>query len=137
QGALVSAMVGREVALAGGREPGEAAAAGEVVVQARGLARRGALQPVDLELRAGEVLGLGGLLGSGRTELARLLFGLDRADAGELRIGGEAVQLRHPAEAVARGLALCPEERQSEGQDAWLAVRENSVVELLAARRRW
>ena len=137
QGALVSAMVGREVALAGGRGPGEAAAAGEVVVQARGLARRGALQPVDLELRAGEVLGLGGLLGSGRTELARLLFGLDRADAGELRIGGAPVQLKHPAEAVARGLALCPEERKTEGIVAGLSVRENIVLALQARRGWW
>ncbi len=137
QGALVSAMVGREVALAGGREPGQAAAAGEVVVQARGLARRGALQPVDLELRAGEVLGLGGLLGSGRTELARLLFGLDRADAGELRIGGQPVQLKHPAEAVARGLALCPEERKTEGIVAGLSVRENIVLALQARRGWW
>ncbi len=137
QGALVSAMVGREVTLAGGREPGQAAAAGEVVVQARGLARRGALQPVDLELRAGEVLGLGGLLGSGRTELARLLFGLDRADAGELRIGGQPVQLKHPAEAVARGLALCPEERKTEGIVAGLSVRENIVLALQARRGWW
>ena len=137
QGALVSAMVGREVTLAGGREPGQAAAAGEVVVQARGLARRGALQPVDLELRAGEVLGLGGLLGSGRTELARLLFGLDRANAGELRIGGQPVQLKHPAEAVARGLALCPEERKTEGIVAGLSVRENIVLALQARRGWW
>ncbi len=137
QGALGSAMVGREVALAGGREPGEAAQAGEPVVQARGLARRGALQPVDLEVRAGEVLGLGGLLGSGRTELARLLFGLDRADAGELRIGGQPVQLKHPAEAVSRGLALCPEERKTEGIVAGLSVRENIVLALQARRGWW
>src|SRR5690606_12028121 len=86
QAALVKAMVGREVELAAGRDAGAATAAGSaVVVEARGLARRGALHPVDLQLRAGEVLALGGLLGSGRTELARLLFGLNRADAGELR----------------------------------------------------
>src|SRR5690606_220044 len=137
QGALVTAMVGREVALAGGREAGGSAQVGEVVVEAQGLARRGALHPVDLQLRAGEVLGLGGLLGSGRTELARLLFGLDRADAGQLRIGGEAVQLKHPAEAVARGLALCPEERKTEGIVAGLSVRENIVLALQARRGWW
>ncbi|MDH5832522.1 sugar ABC transporter ATP-binding protein [Luteimonas kalidii] len=135
--ALVKAMVGREVALAGGRDadtrvPDDA----PVVLEARGLARRGALQPVDLQLRAGEVTGLGGLLGSGRTELARLLFGLDRADAGELRVGDRAVQFRHPAEAVARGLALCPEERKTEGIVAGLSVRENIVL-ALQARRGW
>lgn len=135
--ALVKAMVGREVALAGGREagtpvPGDA----PVVLQAHGLARRGALKPVDLQLRAGEVMGLGGLLGSGRTELARLLFGLDRADAGELRVDDRPVQFRHPAEAVARGLALCPEERKTEGIVAGLSVRENIVL-ALQARRGW
>ena len=137
QAALVNAMVGREVELAGGRDaahrvPADAA----IVADARGLARRGALHPVDLQVRAGEVLGLGGLLGSGRTELARLLFGLDRADRGELRIGHAEVDLRHPADAVARGLALCPEERKTEGIVAGLSVREN-VVLALQARMGW
>ena len=138
QAALVAAMVGREVALAAGR--GAASQARDdapVVVEARGLARRGSLQPVDLQLRAGEVLALGGLLGSGRTELARLLFGLDRSDRGELRIGGEAVDLRHPAQAIARGLALCPEERKTEGIVAGLSVRENIVLALQARRGWW
>src|SRR5690606_99998 len=125
------------VELAAGRDAGAATAAGSaVVVEARGLARRGALHPVDLQLRAGEVLALGGLLGSGRTELARLLFGLDRADAGELRFDGEPASLRHPADAVAHGLALCPEERKTEGIVAELSVRENIVL-ALQARRGW
>ena len=136
QAALVSAMVGRQVALAAGREPAEVPADAPVVVEARALGRRGSLHPVDLQLRAGEVLALGGLLGSGRTELARLLFGLDRPDTGELRVGGEAVALRHPADAVARGLALCPEERKTEGIVAGLSVRENIVL-ALQARRGW
>lgn len=135
--ALVTAMVGREVELAGGRQDDQAVAAGEVVAQADALARRGSLHPVDLQVRAGEVLGLGGLLGSGRTELARLLFGLDRADAGQLRLGGTEVELRHPAEAVARGLALCPEERKTEGIVAGLSVRENIVLALQARRGWW
>jgi len=87
-------------------------------------------------LRGGEVLGLGGLLGSGRTELARLLFGLDRAETGTLRIGGQAVRLHGPADAVAHGLALCPEERKTEGIVAELSVRENIVL-ALQARRGW
>jgi simple sugar transport system ATP-binding protein len=107
------------------------------VVEARGLGRRGSLQPVDLQLRAGEVLGLGGLLGSGRTELARLLFGLDRADRGELRVEHIPVDLRHPADAVARGLALCPEERKTEGIVAGLSVRENIVLALQARGGWW
>jgi len=137
QAALVSAMVGREIELAGHRAAtAHATDDAPVVVEARGLARRGGLQPVDLQLRAGEVLGLGGLLGSGRTELARLLFGLDRADRGEIRVEHVPVDLRHPADAVARGLALCPEERKTEGIVAGLSVRENIVL-ALQARRGW
>jgi monosaccharide-transporting ATPase len=135
--ALVAAMVGREVAMAGEREAVDAGTVdGTVLVEARGLGRRGSLQPVDLQLKAGEVLALGGLLGSGRTELARLLFGLDRADQGQLRIDDAPVDLRHPAEAVARGLALCPEERKTEGVIAGLSVRENIVL-ALQARLGW
>src|SRR5690606_10322536 len=137
QAALVRAMVGREVELAGGRDAAAPAPVdAPVVVEARGLGRRGSLHPVDLQLRAGEVLALGGLLGAGRTELARLLFGLDRAGSGELRVGGEKVDLQHPADAVARGLALCPEERKTEGIVAGLSVRENIVL-ALQARRGW
>jgi galactofuranose transport system ATP-binding protein len=137
QAALVKAMVGREVALSAAREaraPG--AAQGPVVLEARGLGRRGSLHPVDLRVHAGEVFALGGLLGSGRTELARLLFGLDRADSGTLQIGGAVVGLHHPADAIAHGLAFCPEERKTEGIVAGLSVRENIVL-ALQARRGW
>ena len=133
QAALVTAMVGREVVLAKGRmRRGTATANAVVVAEAEGLGLRGRLQPTDLSLRAGEVLGLGGLLGSGRTELARLLFGLDRAGQGRLRMAGRDTQFRHPADAVAAGLALCPEERKTEGIVADLSVRENIVLALQA-----
>jgi len=132
-GPLVAAMVGREVAV-GGRDAVQSAAVGEgaTVLEAHALERRGQIAPTDLSLRAGEVLGLGGLLGSGRTELVRLLFGLDRADAGKLRIGQREVVLKGPADAVAQGLALCPEERKTEGIVAELSVRENVVLALQA-----
>ncbi|WP_017910267.1 ATP-binding cassette domain-containing protein, partial [Xanthomonas sp. SHU 199] len=102
------------------------------LLQAQGLARRGQLQPVDLQLRQGQVLGLAGLLGAGRTELARLLFGLDRADRGRVAIDGRDVALRGPPDAIAHGLALCPEERKTEGIVAELSVRENIVLALQA-----
>ncbi|WP_149196167.1 sugar ABC transporter ATP-binding protein [Luteimonas suaedae] len=132
---LVAAMVGREVALGGDAGP-SADDSGEAVtvLEARGLGRRGQVAPTDLDLRRGEVLGLGGLLGSGRTELARLLFGLDRADSGGIRIDGREVALRAPADAVAHGVALCPEERKTEGIVADLSVRENIVLALQARR---
>src|SRR5690606_41667462 len=94
------------------------------------------LDAVALQLRAGEVLARGGLRGAGRAELGRLRVGLDRGGSGELRVGGEKVDLQHPADAVARGLALCPEERKTEGIVAGLSVRENIVL-ALQARRGW
>jgi simple sugar transport system ATP-binding protein len=133
-GPLVAAMVGREVPV-GGRDDAVRPAAvekGATVLEAHALERRGQIAPTDLNLRAGEVLGLGGLLGSGRTELVRLIFGLDRADAGKLRIRQCDVILKDPAGAVAQGLALCPEERKTEGIVADLSVRENIALALQA-----
>ncbi|HEU0305820.1 MAG TPA: sugar ABC transporter ATP-binding protein [Lysobacter sp.] len=133
QAALVTAMVGREVVLAKGHaRSGAMAEDAPVVAEAEGLGLRGRLQPTDLRLRAGEVLGLGGLLGSGRTELARLLFGLDRAGQGRLRVAGRDAAFRDPADAIAAGFALCPEERKTEGIVAGLSVRENIILALQA-----
>jgi simple sugar transport system ATP-binding protein len=138
QSALVSAMVGRDVAPVGARESRRGSQSSTpALVEACGLGRRGALHPMDVALQAGEVLGLGGLLGSGRTEFARLLFGLDRADTGQIRVEGAQVDLRHPADAVARGFALCPEERKTEGIVAGLSVRENIVLALQARGGIW
>ncbi|KAB7779982.1 sugar ABC transporter ATP-binding protein [Xanthomonas sp. LMG 12460] len=132
---LVAAMVGRALDPASAAAAAVRAAAPEdaaPLLQAQGLGRRGQLQPVDLQLRQGQVLGLAGLLGAGRTELARLLFGLDRADRGRVAIDGRAVVLRGPPDAIAHGLALCPEERKTEGIVAELSVRENIVLALQA-----
>jgi len=134
--ALIAAMIGREFH-ATSAEPLAAEATGAALLQARGLARQGAVDPIDIELREGEVLGLAGLLGSGRTELARLLFGLDRADAGELRLRGEPLKLPTPTEAVRHGLAMCPEDRKAEGIVAELSVRENIALALQARLGIW
>ncbi|WP_030856208.1 sugar ABC transporter ATP-binding protein [Streptomyces griseus] len=103
-------------------------------LSARGLGRTGSVQPYDLDVRRGEVIGLAGLLGSGRTEAARLLFGADHADTGELRIGGERAVLRSPRAAIARRIAFCSENRKTEGLIGELTVRENIVLALQAAR---
>jgi galactofuranose transport system ATP-binding protein len=133
--ALIVAMVGREIAAAGDQiAAGKRApdAAGAPLLQATAITRRGKVHPLDLEFKEGEIVGIAGLLGSGRTELARLLFALDVLDDGEIRVNAQAVSLRSPADAIAQGLALCPEERKTEGLIADLSVRENIVLALQA-----
>jgi len=104
------------------------------LVQALGLGRRGAIEPFDLELYEGEVVGLAGLLGSGRTELARLLYGADHADVGELSVGGKPGRLRGPRAAMKQGIAFSSEHRKAEGIVGDLTVRENLMLGLQADR---
>ncbi|WOT35406.1 sugar ABC transporter ATP-binding protein [Streptomyces coeruleorubidus] len=107
---------------------------GETLVKAEGLGRTGGIAPFDLEINKGEVLGLAGLLGSGRTELARLLFGADQPDNGKVTIGGKQVSMSAPNDAIAAGVAFCSENRKSEGLVPDLTVRENIILALQAAR---
>jgi simple sugar transport system ATP-binding protein len=133
RGGLIAAMVGHE--FAPGQRPvpplSAAAAAAAPLMELRQVGRKGAIHPVDLCIAAGEIVGIAGLLGSGRTELARLAFGLDRRD-GSIAIDGTVVALRGPAEAIGHGLAFCPEERKTEGIIGELSVRENIVLALQA-----
>ncbi|MFF7990523.1 sugar ABC transporter ATP-binding protein [Kitasatospora xanthocidica] len=136
---LVSRMIGSELAgldrLAGGtRRERSAPATGRPFLQAEGLARQGGVEPYDLAIGPGEVIGLAGLLGSGRTEAARLLFGADRKDRGTVRINGTETDLRSPRDAITHGIAFCSENRKTEGLVGELTVRENIVLALQAAR---
>ncbi|MEE1786724.1 sugar ABC transporter ATP-binding protein [Streptomyces sp. SP17BM10] len=137
---LVARMIGAELAgleqLAGGggRRERSASATDRAFLQAEGLARQGAVEPYDLAIRPGEVVGLAGLLGSGRTEAARLLFGADHKDRGTVRINGTETDLRTPRDAIAHGIAFCSENRKTEGLVGELTVRENIVLALQAAR---
>jgi len=135
--ALITAMVGRELSAAAGRNDDSTAQAGVAVLEARGVGRRGQLNPVDVTLHRGEVVGVGGLLGSGRTELARLLFGLDRSDRGELRVDGKPVRFDTPSTAIRHGLGMCPEERKHDGIVGDLSVRENIALALQARLGVW
>jgi simple sugar transport system ATP-binding protein len=104
------------------------------VLEAKALGRKKAILPFDLALHRGEVVGLAGLLGSGRTEVARLLFGADRADSGHLSFEGKPVSIRNPRAATASGVAFCPENRRTEGLVEDLTVRENILLALQASR---
>ena len=106
-------------------------------VELRGVGRRGTLQPIDLDVHPGQILGLAGLLGSGRTETARLLFGADRADSGTILVEGRPVRLRSPRDAVRHGIGYCPEDRKKDGIVAELSMRENILLALQARRGWW
>ncbi|HET7292966.1 MAG TPA: sugar ABC transporter ATP-binding protein [Vicinamibacteria bacterium] len=122
---LVRLMAGRDVAAHYPRRPG---APGAELLRAEGLCRRPAFADVSFLLRRGEVLGIAGLVGAGRTELARALAGADRLDSGTVLLRGEAVRLRGPRDAIRRGLGLLPEDRKTQGLVLGLAVSRNLAL---------
>jgi simple sugar transport system ATP-binding protein len=134
---LVGKMLGREISekeFAGGGAEVVADKGTPPVLEARGLSRRGALTSADVSIRAGEVVGLGGLLGSGRTETARLLFGIDAADTGDFKMKGQPVKLTSPRDAIRLGLAFCSEDRKVEGILPNMSLRENLILALQGKR---
>jgi len=138
---LVSRMIGKEItqveAARPDRLPGAAGGAREAFAEVRGLGRKGSIAPIDMTFTPGEAVGLAGLLGSGRTETARLLFGIDRAETGEVRVGGRKVALTSPRRAIRLGFGFTPEDRRVEGIIPNLSVRENIVLALQAGRGIW
>ncbi|WP_457030027.1 sugar ABC transporter ATP-binding protein [Kitasatospora sp. P5_F3] len=132
---LVARMIGGELTgLAELADATRTEPTGTSFLRAEGLGRRGAVEPYDLAIRPGEVVGLAGLLGSGRTEAARLLFGADQSDQGTVKIDGAVTALRSPRSAIGHGIAFCSENRKTEGLVGELTVRENIVLALQAAR---
>ncbi|MGY1920441.1 L-arabinose ABC transporter ATP-binding protein AraG [Pseudomonas tolaasii] len=119
---LVTCMVGRDIQDIYDYRPRER---GEVALKVEGLLGPGLREAVSLEVHKGEILGLFGLVGAGRTELFRLLSGLTRATAGHLQLGGEHLALRSPRDAIAAGVLLCPEDRKKEGIIPLSSVAEN------------
>jgi simple sugar transport system ATP-binding protein len=106
------------------------------IVETRGLSKTGGIMPFDIRVEAGEVLGCAGLLGSGRTEVAQLLFGIDAADEGTLLVEGEETRVTNPRKALQLGLALSPEDRKDQGIIGDLSVRENIIL-ALQNRKGW
>ena len=109
---------------------------GAPLVAFQGLGRKRFVEPFDLTLAAGEVVGAAGLLGSGRTETALLMFGAVTADQGKATVDGETVRLKSPRDAIRLGFGLCPEERKADGVVGALSVRENIAL-ALQAREGW
>ena len=125
---LVRLMVGRplnELFTRSGSDPGE------VALEVSSLTRAGEFADVDLEVRSGEVVGLAGLVGAGRTEIAQAIFGIRPAEEGEIRVNGEAVRIGSPQSAMKRGIFYVPEERQSQGLILPFTIRANISLSIL------
>jgi rhamnose transport system ATP-binding protein len=124
---LIRNMVGRAVTLF----PRVESPVGDVLLEVQGLTRGDAFEDVTFDVRSGEVVGFAGLVGAGRTEIARVVFGIDRRDGGTVRIGGQAVDFRSPSEAMAAGVAYLPEDRHQEGLVLDFSIAENVTLPIL------
>jgi ribose transport system ATP-binding protein len=133
---LFELMVGQEMSEEYYGEASQSPHSDQVVLSARSLSLEGAFQEVDLELRAGEVLGLAGVQGSGRDELCRTLFGAEAPSSGTIELAGRAVTFASPAEAVSRGMGYIPAERKTEGIVAELSIADNISLSYNAGARR-
>lgn len=125
---IVNRMVGRNI---GNLYVNEDRIIGEPVLTAAGITDGRGVGPVDLTIRSGEVLGLVGLIGAGRTEVARMLFGADPMDSGEVTLAGKDVRIRSPRDAIAAGIGLVPESRKEQALFLDMSIRDNTVMSSL------
>jgi rhamnose transport system ATP-binding protein len=125
--ALVRHMVGRTVSLF----PKVENPIGDVLLEVTALTRVGVFHDISFSVRAGEIVGFAGLVGAGRTEVARVLFGIDRRDSGEVRLGGEPVDFASPSEAMRAGVAYLPEDRHQEGLVLDFSIAQNVTLPIL------
>ena len=122
---IIKMMVGREIQQ---QIPKEPAQPGEVALELRSVSRKGVLRDVSFNVRKGEVLGLAGLVGAGRTEVARVIFGADPSDEGEMSLFGQAFRPRGPRQAIQSGIGLVTEDRKALGLILGMVVRENVTL---------
>lgn len=132
---LVGKMIGKDYAslnesVIAGQLEDENAITGEELIRLNGVSSPGTIQDFTLTIRKGEVLGLSGLLGSGRSETARVLFGVDSIEAGEMELKSRKVCFKSPLDAIRGGIAFCPENRKTEGIIGDLSIRENIILAL-------
>ena len=134
---LISKMMGRELSELDLKPVARTTAAQAdrgTFFELREVGRKGSIKPLSLDIAQGEILGLSGLLGSGRTETARLIFGIDHPDIGEIRIDGESARIGSPRDAIAQRFGFCPEDRKVEGIIPNLSVRENIALALQSSK---
>jgi rhamnose transport system ATP-binding protein len=120
-------MVGRAVSLF----PKVETPTGDVLLEVEHLSRAGAFRDISFSVRSGEIVGFAGLVGAGRTEVARVLFGIDARDAGEIRLGGMPVTYHSPSEAMTGGIAYLPEDRHQEGLVLDFSIAQNVTLPIL------
>jgi ribose transport system ATP-binding protein len=131
---LIRHMVGREITAIYARS---ALPPGEEVLRVEHLTRDPVLKDISFTLRAGEIVGMAGLIGAGRTELCRALFGVDAIDSGNVHVRGKAIRIKSPRDAVEAGLALIPEDRQRTGLATALPISHNVTMANLGSVSRW
>jgi ribose transport system ATP-binding protein len=129
---VIDDIVGRTMESAFAWQEREVERTSTPLLEVRGLSAGGRVHDVSFRLYPGEIVGIAGLMGSGRTELARALFGIDRIDTGEIRIRGETVAIHVPDDAIAAGVSLIPEDRRSQGLILDHTVRDNLLLPLLS-----
>ncbi|KRA96674.1 sugar ABC transporter ATP-binding protein [Devosia sp. Root685] len=127
---VVRLMLGKDIAFSGATKLEENRPLGEVLLDFKNYGRKRSVHPFNLTIHKGEVVGVAGLLGSGRTEMARIMFGADAADEGTVSVSGTQTSISRPTDAIAHGFGFCPEDRKAEGIFGDLSVRENIVIAL-------
>ncbi|MGN0921003.1 MAG: sugar ABC transporter ATP-binding protein [Cellvibrio sp.] len=137
RGELISHMLGKELASLSELRPDALPRDLPNLIELKQLANPPFVQPINLQVQKGEVVGLAGLLGSGRTELCRLLFGIDKAQAGEFSVDGQIKRFQSPREAIDAGFGLCPEDRKQDGILGQLSIRENMILAKQIKRGWW
>lgn len=125
---IIKHMVGRELS---NLFPKGEAAIGEMALEVRHLTRPGVFADVSFQLRRGEILGFAGLVGAGRTEVARVLFGIDRAESGEILLKGKKTHIRSPQQAMQNGIAYVPEDRHQQGLVMSFSIASNVTLPIL------
>jgi ribose transport system ATP-binding protein len=131
--AVVKMMVGRELTMF----PKQPASIGEVILEVKGLSREGCLKDLNFKLHKGEILGIAGMMGAGRTEMARALFGIDKKTSGHIYVDNKEINVGSPEDAIKAGFGLVPEDRQLQGLILSMSIKHNITLSNLHKLSRW